>query len=335
VSGYDEIEDKEDTYGSGGDDFLAKPFDPAELLARVKLLLRQRQRQAAQIQALARARRQGEQQMPYVGDRIGEYVIADTLGWGKSAVVFKVSDPRSGEIRAIKMLTRHAAQFPDVVTRFRNEARLMNSIRHPNVLALHHAGEFNHCPYLVLEYFPGIDLEEYVVTRGRPSLERFRQLVWDLAEALHAIHQAGVVHRDVKLKNILIVPLTSRIKISDFGIALAEDSPHVTQDGYLVGTPLYMAPELFTGDPATVRSDIYAYGATLYHLLAGMPPFIAEQATALYRQHRDLAPAPLVRHREEVPSAWDDLIVGRCLAKDPAQRPADLAEVLAAIARIH
>ena len=137
-----------------------------------------------------------------------------------------------------------------------------------------------------------------------------------------------------KLKNILYDIRNGEAKLSDFGIAKLPDGVSTTQDGFIVGTPIYLAPEIFLGEPATVQTDIYSYGATLYHLITGSPPFIAESSIELFKKHKFEKPPAVNTTRQDVPEEWNTLIVGKCLAKEPSARPGSMLEILDEIRRI-
>jgi serine/threonine protein kinase len=228
----------------------------------------------------------------------------------------------------LKMLTKSASDKKDIVERFKNEVEIISKIKHPNVTGFIDRGNYNECPYLVMEFVDGVDLEEYMVTRGKVPIKSFTDIAFDLASAISELHRSGIYHRDIKLKNILYNIKTGKIKLSDFGIAKLPESLNITQDGFIVGTPIYLAPEIFMGEPASAQSDIYSYGATLYHLLTGSPPFVAENSIELFKKHRTEKPESVESFRADVPEGWNKLIVDKCLAKDIVKRPASMNEVM-------
>ena len=134
------------------------------------------------------------------------------------------------------------------------------------------------------------------------------------------IHKSGIIHRDIKLNNIHLCNDES-VKLSDFGVAMKIGATRLTMPGYVIGTPIYMSPEQFDGGKVTHLSDVYSYGASLYHLVTGQPPFTAENVAQLMYKHKNGTPVPIKRLRENVPVGWNQLIVTRCLAKKPQDRP--------------
>ncbi len=330
ISGYDIEEIQSRLIECKADDFLRKPFSPAELSTRVKILLN-RNRQKKDDYAVtetAKLRMKTDHSVPFVGDDINGYIIIDSLGWGKNSLVYKVIKSKGGTVYSLKMLTKSASDKKDIVERFKNEVEIISKIKHPNVTGFIDRGNYNECPYLVMEFVDGVDLEEYMVTRGKVPIKSFTDIAFDLASAISELHRSGIYHRDIKLKNILYNIKTGKIKLSDFGIAKLPESLNITQDGFIVGTPIYLAPEIFMGEPASPQSDIYSYGATLYHLLTGSPPFVAENSIELFKKHRIEKPGSVESFRADVPAGWNKLIVDKCLAKEIVNRPASMNEVM-------
>ena len=330
ISGYDIEEIQSRLIDCKADDFLKKPFSPAELATRVKILLnRNRQRKDEYvITETAKIRMKTDHSVPFVGDDINGYIIIDSLGWGKSSLVYKVVKSKGKIVYSMKMLTKSASDKKDLVERFKNEVEIISKVKHPNITEFIDKGYYNECPYLVMEFVDGVDLEEYMVTRGKISVKSFTDMAFDLASAISELHRNRIYHRDIKLKNILYDIKTGKIKLSDFGIAKLPESLHTTQDGFIVGTPIYLAPEIFMGEAASPQSDIYSYGATLYHLLTGSPPFVAETSIELFKKHRLEKPASVESFRTDVPAGWNSLIVDKCLAKDVIDRPSSMNEVM-------
>ena len=307
----------------GADDFLTKPINPRDLTARVNLHLchsRIRRRQG---------RPAASAETPDVGSllhisSIGSYVLEKSLSWSGSVAVYKA---RRGDTPVvIKVLTQQAMEYEDVVERFRREAAIMARFSHPNVIRLVDQGEHQNLPYYVMEYVDGANLEVYNSETPRAPFDMAYRVACSLASALEHVHAHGVVHRDIKLKNIFL-DQQGEVKLGDFGIALSMGDVRLTQTGYAIGTPVYMAPEQFEGKNVTPSADIYSFGATVYHLIVGLPPFTAANAMELLRKHMQEKPPYLRSRRPEVPLAWDNLIVDRCLAKKPADRPATMTEV--------
>ena len=156
----------------------------------------------------------------------------------------------------------------------------------------------------------------------------------DIAGALFEIHNKGILHRDVKLKNSIYIPVTGKVKLCDFGIAQIPNSDRITQDGTIVGTPIYMSPESLNGAEATYSSDIYSFGATVYHLATNTPPFVADSQTELYHKQFDNPPIPIEKLREGFSRKWSDLIIKRCLSTVPEERPRSMKYVLDALGEI-
>lgn len=336
ISGYDLQNIDAKVIEVGADDFLMKPFNIPELLARVKLHLGKKRDQQKKRFPIALTNSdiidpkmlRKNYRLPYIGDIIDGYLIVDFLGWGKTTVIYKVTIPSKNELYALKILTLNAATNINSEKRFQNEIKVMSRVNHPNIVKFVSNGIHKGCPYIVMEYIDGMDLEELLITRGRLSIKKLLNMAINIASGIYELHKFSIIHRDIKLKNIFYEHKSGEVKISDFGIAKAPDSLHMTQDGYVLGTPLYIAPELISGDEPGIRSDIYSYGATIYQMVTGSPPFTAENSSELYEKIKNESPQPISFYREDAGPEWDELIVWSCLARDPKNRPASMMEII-------
>jgi len=256
-------------------------------------------------------------------NRIGRYELLEELGRGAMGAVFKARDPNLGRAVAVKVILT-ANLTPQALAeykkRFYREAEAAGRMTHPGVVTIHDMGEdpTSGQPYLVMEYIEGVPLDNMIeqTPAGLP-LAQVLDLGAQVALALDYAHQRGVVHRDIKPANILVTK-DGRAKIADFGIAKLEGA-QLTQTGQLVGTPAFMSPEQFSGGGVDARSDIFSLGAVLYESLTGKMPFPGETVTEIIYKvvHAPLAPAR--QHNPQLP-AEVDVVLSRCLAKDPAQR---------------
>ncbi len=330
VSGFsiDELDMK--ILDSDADDFLSKPLSPAELIARVEMLLKKKN--------ILRASHKHDTEkisIPHVGDKIDKYLILDSLGWGKNSAIYKVIERPANQIYALKILTRYSLEFREIVDRFRQETKIIEQLKHPNLTSFHAAGDFGVLPYIVMEYVGGINLENYIITKGIPSLSVALNAMIDIAAAADYLHSKGIIHRDIKPKNIMYDVNRNIFKLTDFGIAKdLGDSKDITQDGFIVGTPMYMAPEMFRGEQPTIQSDIYSFAVSMYQFVSGRPPFSSDAQTDLYNKHLTQRPKYISEHISGIPPALDKLLIDRCLAKLSEDRPPSMSLILDELKKI-
>jgi serine/threonine-protein kinase len=257
----------------------------------------------------------------------GRYRLENELGRGGMAVVWRARDEVLNRPVAVKVLAGRYAGEPRFRARILHEARAAATLSHPNIAQIYDFGESAEngrpVPYVVMELINGPTLQQRVA-EGRIPPRRVFRICGEIAAALAAAHEDGLVHRDIKLANVMVTPAGA--KVVDFGIA-AVAGPAEPEDA-LLGTPAYLAPERLTGGAIEPASDIYALGILLYRLLAGVPPWSVETTTQMIRAHVYLEPARLPS-LPGVPGEIADL-VDRCLAKNPTDRPG-AAEVAGAL----
>ncbi|MBX3466086.1 MAG: serine/threonine protein kinase [Planctomycetes bacterium] len=253
-------------------------------------------------------------------ERVGSYRILGELARGGMGVVYVGRHERLERLVAIKLLLAEDASAHEL-ERFEIEARAAARLRHPNVVGIHEVGSHEGRPFMVMDLIEGRSLADRLRRDGPLEPREAARLAERLAEALAYAHSRQVLHRDLKPANVLLTPDGEPV-LTDFGLArdLARaEGPTVT--GQVMGTPSYMPPEQADGRPDRIdrRSDVYSLGATLYALLAGVPPFHGASVPKVLREVLERDPTPLRRLRPEVPADLET-ICGACLEKDPARR---------------
>ncbi|MCA9674124.1 MAG: serine/threonine protein kinase [Kofleriaceae bacterium] len=268
----------------------------------------------------------------------GRYQLVRLIGRGAMADVYRAVDQGGGGGGvAVKILRQSLRSDPEAVARFEREAQAQGLVRHRNVAALYgggvtDAGE----PFLVLELLRGKSLRTVVKTEGRVSARRAASYTWQALQGLGAVHATGILHRDLKPANLMLEPSEGpieRVVVIDFGFAALEGSSKLTQQGHVVGSLTYMAPERLRGEPGDERSDLYAMGVIFYELVCGAAPFAGGDDFELVNQHLTVTPPPV---RELHPEAVDvtpalEAVAQRALAKHPGERYASAAAMAQAI----
>ncbi|HZQ35023.1 MAG TPA: serine/threonine-protein kinase [Dehalococcoidia bacterium] len=258
--------------------------------------------------------------------RFGRYEVLGVLGTGGFAEVLRARDPALGRDVAVKALLPHLLDQPAIVQRFAAEASAIARLRHPNIVTIYDVGEAEGRPFYAMELVQGLPLTA-LITAGRAlAPERVLELLRGLCSAIDYLHNAGIVHRDIKPANVMLDE-AGQVVLMDFGVARTLGQATITQTGFSLGTPQYMAPEQVRGDPAGPAADIYALGVLTYHLLAGRPPFVGDTAHVLHAQVYD-PPPPLAGVRPDLPPALC-AAVEAALAKSPDARPPSAAAFLA------
>ncbi|MBW8482985.1 serine/threonine-protein kinase [Actinomadura parmotrematis] len=258
----------------------------------------------------------------------GRYRLGALLGRGGMGEVWSAEDLRLRRAVAVKVVTRELGGDPTALARFRREAEAAARLDHPGITAVHDFDEHGGRPYLVMQLLDGRELD--ALRGSSPGV--LLGLMVQVAEALAHAHGQGVVHRDLKPGNLMCLP-GGRAKICDFGLARDLAASTLTMSGTVLGTPAYMAPEQWRAEPATPRTDLYAFGATLHTLLAGAPPFSGTTVEQLRHQHLNVAPPRLSEVRPGLPRELDG-ILQRLLAKDPADRYGDALQVARELRRL-
>lgn len=244
----------------------------------------------------------------------GRYTVLAEIGRGGMGVVWRGKDEILGRDVALKRIgLLPGADSPDL-RRAEREARLAASLNHPHLVAVFDLVHDQDEQWLVMEYVDGANLAQVVRSRGPLTPDQAAAALGPVADALATAHRAGIVHRDVKPSNLLVT-VDGAVKLSDFGIARTSTDATLTQTGLVTGSPSYLAPEVATGHGASAASDVWAFGSTLYHALAGRPPFevTGNVVAALYRIVHEDPPA--------LPSAgWLHPVLEHTLARDAAER---------------
>jgi eukaryotic-like serine/threonine-protein kinase len=264
------------------------------------------------------------------GTAVGEYVITRKIGQGGMGAVYAAEHPLIGKQVAVKILSHELSQDPGIAQRLLEEARAVNRIRHPNIIDIFAFGTLpDGRPYYVMELLDGENLESALqhATLSRTDLAA---LIDQLCQTLAAAHEAGFVHRDLKPENLWVSRPPDHqvaLKVLDFGIAknIRMTSPALTSNGQVLGTVHYMAPEQALSRAVDARTDIYAVGVMLYRIFAGELPFDDPSFYAVVTKHLTEQPLPISKHRE-VPKDLEGVVM-RCLAKEPAQRPASASQL--------
>ncbi|WP_166396286.1 Stk1 family PASTA domain-containing Ser/Thr kinase [Rubrobacter marinus] len=247
------------------------------------------------------------------------YALVRALGSGGMAKVYLAHDEVLGRDVALKMLRGAYAEDGEFVERFKREAQAAARLSHPNIVAVYDRGRAEDGSYYIaMEYVPGGTLKDRIVRDGALAPGVAAGVAEQIADALSAAHEEGVIHRDIKPQNALVTR-TGDVKVTDFGIARAAASPSVTATSVVLGTAAYMSPEQAQGKTVGPQSDLYSLGVVLYEMLTGALPFEAENPVAVSLKHvNDPAPSPREAN-PEVPEALDAITL-RLLAKDPNDR---------------
>lgn len=244
------------------------------------------------------------------------YELISRIAVGGMGEVWRAHDRQLDRTVAAKVLRPDLVGDTASLARLRAEARNASRVIHPNVAVVLDHGERDGTGFLVLEYVPGEPLSRLLGREGTVPAHRLLPLLAQCARGLHAVHEAGVVHRDVKPSNVLITP-DGTVKLTDFGVSLGTGQPALTAAGMVMGTAQYLAPELALGRPASPACDIYALGVVAYEALVGRRPFTGRTQVDIAMAHVDTPLPPLP---DAVPAAVRDLVTAM-LAKDPADRP--------------
>jgi serine/threonine protein kinase len=260
--------------------------------------------------------------------RIGRYEIIEAIASGGFATVYRARDNQLGRGVALKVLHSHMAADPQHVERFLREPRMAASLSHPNVVTIHEVGREGDTHFIAMEYLPySLDWVLQQPERLAPSYAL--SIARQVALALQAAHQQGVVHRDLKPQNIMFTQ-DGTPKVTDFGIARAAELSTMTASGIVLGTPHYMSPEQAQGQRVDARSDIYSLGCVLYQMLTGALPFAATTPWEVVRQHIETPPRRVRQLQPDITAPVEHL-VNRCLQKDPNRRYQSAGELADAL----
>jgi len=264
--------------------------------------------------------------------RIGRYRVTGLLGRGAMGVVYLGHDTAIDRPVAIKTIHRRLLQGvegAEWLARYHLEVRAAGRCLHPNIVTVFEYGEEENAPYIVMEYVKGRELRDYLKERKPLPLTNAVSVIVQVLRALGHAHASGVVHRDIKPGNIILL-VDNQVKVTDFGIARLEAGIGLTQDGMAVGTPGYMAPEQFRGEETDRRTDLYAAAVVLFEMLTGVRPFDGRSASEMMYQVLNEPPRQATVLNPQLPPGLD-VVLNRALAKAPDDRFQDASAFIAAL----
>jgi tRNA A-37 threonylcarbamoyl transferase component Bud32 len=262
---------------------------------------------------------------------LGTYRVLERLGEGGMGQVFLAEDALLQRKVALKLIRPETASA-SARQRFLREARVAAAITHDHIIHIYQVGEDHGTPYMAMQLLEGEPLNERLQRQPRLPLHEVRRIGREIALGLSAAHKRGLMHRDIKPANVWLEAETGRVKILDFGLARATgDDSHLTQEGAIVGTPAFMAPEQARGETVDARCDLFSLGVVLYRLCTGKMPFQGKDSVSTLLAVATQEPSAPCEVNSEVPAALSGLVM-QLLAKDPAGRPASAQAVAEALA---
>ncbi len=270
-----------------------------------------------------------------IGTKLDDrYEILSAIASGGMGVVYRGRHILMDKIVAIKMLNAAFSNEPNAYARFQNEAKIACQLSHQNIVTVHDFGIVNEKMYLVMDFVEGRTLADVLDDETFLPTARVTNIALQMCDALQYAHEQGLIHRDLKSENIMLVPAkdgSDQVKILDFGLAKffgEGKQQQLSASGFMMGTAYYMSPEQCRGKKADVRSEIYSLACVLYEALTGVPPLVGENVLETVQKHIDETPIPMSQLRPElgIPAAME-AIVNRGLSKDPDSRFQSAAEL--------
>jgi serine/threonine protein kinase/WD40 repeat protein/multidrug resistance efflux pump len=265
--------------------------------------------------------------------KLGPYRVVQLLGQGGMGIVFRAFDSTLHRTVAIKILAPQLATVSSARQRFAREARAAAAVRNEHVVAIHAVDEWRGLPFLVMEFIPGVSLQERIDRSAPLDVDSILRIGAQAASGLAAAHAQGLVHRDIKPSNILLENGVERVKLTDYGLARAVDDASLTHSGVVAGTPLFMAPEQARCETIDHRADLFSLGSVLYAMAAGRSPFRATTTMGVLRRVCDDAHRPLRAINPDVPKELA-AVIDRLLDKEPSRRYGSAAEVAETLNRL-
>jgi serine/threonine-protein kinase len=270
------------------------------------------------------------------GRTLGDFHILRRIGTGGMGQVYLARQTSLKRDVALKLLRGELNTNTTALARFGAEAQAVAKLNHPNIVHIYQIGEADGLRYMVLEYVDGRNLRDYLARKGPPDLPITLSVMRQVASALQKAHEEGIVHRDIKPENILVTRKVE-VKVTDFGLSrfFTGEAPatNLTQSGVTLGTPLYMSPEQVQGHTVDNRSDIYSFGVTCYHLLAGEPPFRGTSAFEVALKHVQEQPRLLADLRPDLPPDLCGMI-HKMMAKNPNDRYQSAKDILRDLVKV-
>ncbi|MCL5952606.1 MAG: serine/threonine protein kinase [Chloroflexi bacterium] len=259
-------------------------------------------------------------------EMLGKYKIRREIGRGANAVVYEALDTTLDRVVALKVLHAGIYSDPVLVSRFEQEAKAAAKLDHQHIVTIYEIGEWQGAHYIAMKYIPGRDLRQVIKEEGAIPPSRVIAIVRQVADGLDYAHARGFIHRDIKPSNI-ILGADDAATVTDFGLVKATESSASLSSGAIIGTPAYIAPEVWEGRQASAQTDIYALGVVVCELLTGRVPFDAETPAAVMWRHPVMPVRPMTGLPDGVMQA-----VLKALAKEPSERYARAGEFAAAFA---
>jgi serine/threonine protein kinase/rhodanese-related sulfurtransferase len=256
-------------------------------------------------------------------NKIGAYRIIKEISEGGMAVVYLAVHKATSKKVAIKLLKERLITKEKIAQRFAQEGLL--KLDDPNIVKIHSVGTHKNTPYIIMDYIEGIDLEEFIKKRGKLSFDKAMEIFTQILSALSYVHKKGIIHRDIKPKNILI-DKNDNPYLTDFGIAKSLYSHIKTSTGGYLGAPAYSSPEQMDGKQVDERSDIYSLGITLYQMLTGRIPYSSSSIEIIIKEKFLNQIIPIEKRRKNIPS-YIVSVINKCISKNPSNRFSSVEEI--------